>query len=434
MEKRGERGTRLFSAVLVLILSMAVLPLWQASAVAAAETVETYEGLIIAEIVIVGNTRTDDSIILRQLPFKVGDQWTDAYTVTTMKRLLGTELFDPMNLKITLEPMGVGAVRVVIRVSDPHVLYNDPIEFAAMHVQELIFSSFYQTLHNPFGTGTDLTVGGRWGTNPRASVTLSQSLAAGWVMGSGLTWSKVETSFYRRDPLTPAPAYNVNGIQAQLSFDNYATDSMQYMLGASYRYANTSIGGTPALAQHYLLVGSGAQWTNSHWTNGWPAFTTTGRSIGAFDLSGTGSHYFSVSGSASGEFEIGSTVLSLTAAGGFMSEKAPLNHQYVMGGFGSLPLRGHAAGFIGNAYFSGILEYHVPVFKTPLWLIGFLDSGRMWYYTGAGEGSEWGSYNWQVDFGFGLAFYTPIGIPLRFDIARSITDYQGWKWAIYFGN
>ncbi|MGI5854244.1 MAG: BamA/TamA family outer membrane protein, partial [Bacillota bacterium] len=94
----------------------------------------------------------------------------------------------------------------------------------------------------------------------------------------------------------------------------------------------------------------------------------------------------------------------------------------------------HAAGFIGNAYFSGILEYHVPVFKTPLWLIGFLDSGRMWYYTGAGEGSEWGSYNWQVDFGFGLAFYTPIGIPLRFDIARSITDYQGWKWAIYFGN
>lgn len=420
------RSTKLFAELLILMLAVVVFPLLQASAVAAAETSD-YEGLIITEIVIVGNTRTNDPVILRQLPFKVGDQWTEAYTITTEKRLQATNLFDPMNLKITLEPLDIGGVRVIIRVSDPHILYNDPIEFTVMHIQELISSSFYQTLHNPFGTGTDLTFGGRWGTNPLAGVSLSQSLSGGWIMGGGLTWSNVGGSFYKRDSLTPA--YATNGIQAQLSFDNYATDTMKYALTVGYRYGNTIINSASALAQHYFLVGSGAQWTSPHRTNGSLTLKTSGRT--AFDLSGVGSHYYAVGGTADGHIKIGSTILTLRAAGGFMSEKAPLNHQYVMGGFGSLPLRGHAPGFIGNAYASGVMEYQIPIGKTPLWLIGFLDSGRMWYYTGAG--SEWGSYNWQADFGFGLAIDTPIGTSVRFDIARSITDYQGWKWSVYMG-
>ena len=95
-------------------------------------------GARIGEIIILGNSRTGEEVIQRQLPFSPGDYWRDEYLDLTITRLKAMNCFDPLSLRVLTEPLPGGELRVVVRASDTHILYLDPI----INIQNL-FSNYY---------------------------------------------------------------------------------------------------------------------------------------------------------------------------------------------------------------------------------------------------------------------------------------------------
>lgn len=401
---------RLLAVLLAMIGIMGI-----ASSAVAGE----HEGSIIREVVVTGASRTDVQVVLRQLPFTTGDEWKEEHRALTLKRLAGMDLFDPLNLKVTVEPLEAGTVRVVVRVSDPHVLYNDPIEFAVVHGQELLSNSFSQTLRNPFGNGMNLSVGGRWGGSTSVSAGADFSLSRGWVAQLDYAWSDVHPGFYARGALTPE--YSSTGSTAQASATRYATSEWTYGLTVGYRQADVSINGGAEAPQGYLQVAPRIGFSD--------ILDASLTLRAAFDVMGGDRSYQSAVGKLGKAWEPDRHYLGLIAYGGYMTPDAPLNQQFTMGGFGTLPLRGHGAGFVGHAFLNGTAEYRFCVDRKMMWLVGFVDGGRMWYWDEAAGSAA--AYEWQLDAGVGFAIETPLGFPVRLDVAHGIAEDAGWKWGVY---
>lgn len=398
----------------VILAVLAFLSLAAAPAIAL-----QYEGAIIREICIVGATRTPEELVLRQLPYRIGDRWVDGFETLTLKRLQGMDLFDPQGLRVTLEPLDPDGVRVVVRVSDPHILYNDPIEFVAMHAQELMSNSLVQTVRNPFGTGTNLTVGGRWGSNPSLSLGFDQSLAGGWVLEAAFSWSDLNLSFYPQGGAMPG--YESTGYSFSVGTTRYASEHWKYSLAVGLRPSTYAEIGDPRMNQTYLSISPRVSW--SGWLD-----AGVGYRLG-LDLEGR-EMYHAVTGTASKDFVLGRHVIALDALGGYMTPDAPLNQRFVMGGFGSLPLRGHGAGYVGHTFWNATAEYRFNLDGNLFWGIAFVDMGRMGYYDGVEGATDF--HDRQLDIGLGLAIETPLGFPVRFDIAKSMTGTDSLNWSVYF--
>ena len=53
--------------------------------------------------------------------------------------------FDPLSLRVITEPLPGGELRVVVRASDTHLLYLDPLEFVIIKLQNLFSNYCTQT-------------------------------------------------------------------------------------------------------------------------------------------------------------------------------------------------------------------------------------------------------------------------------------------------
>src|SRR5690554_2858857 len=153
----------------VFFIAVAIVTCLFSSSVPAEAAGVATGGSRISEIIILGNSRTSDEVILRQLPFSPGDDWRDGYLDLTLTRLEAMNCFDPLSLRVITEPLPGGDLRVVVRASDTHILYLDPLEFFIINMQNLFSNYYTQTFYNPFGTGLNLTAGGGWRSEEHTS-------------------------------------------------------------------------------------------------------------------------------------------------------------------------------------------------------------------------------------------------------------------------
>lgn len=367
----------------------------------------------IAEIIITGNTRTHTGVIIRQLPFKKGDMWREGYRDLVLKRLQAMNMFDPTETRVTMEIIEPGKGQVIIRVCDGVLLYLEPLEFVAFSLQDLLSSQYNLTLYNPLGNGLSFSAGFNWNGRPAYKLAAHLAGGKGWILGG--FWSQFDSirQFYPSGK--ESPQYTAAGTSIQLTATRYATERFNYGISMFYSPVMYSQNPGETQTQNYLSVVPRINWEY------WAEYELACR--WGTDLTGNSPSANAGVLKAKKEWPIGKNNLVFALSTGYMSPGAPLNQQFVIGGFGSVPLRGHKAAYIGDSFLTGSFEYRYRL-NPAFWLIGFVDTGRM----SAGNAQ----YPWITDIGAGLAINTPLGYPFRIDIAQGMTDSRGIRYNFGF--
>lgn len=382
------------SLIISLLLFFLVLPTLSSFA-------QEQEGPIIKEILILGNTRTPDKVILDQLPFVVGDHWRDSFRPWTYNRLVSLNIFAYDPLLIIKEPLEEGC-RVIIRLADPHILYKDPAEYAFTTGIGLLYSSLNQTLYNPFGYGQNLGVFLNWGETYHYQGEISSPLGAGVVHLSAFDFYQKRT-FLEHE-------YETQGMGGSISYRYWLSENWRQT--SSVRYYNNRVDDE----EQEILYPS-------------VEFYYQGDVLARFNLD-TGfppgsieeDPFYKVEGAFLGQFRSFFGLLR----GGLASENTPQNYRFQVGGFSHLPLRGEQFRRLTTGYLMATGEYHSSFFG--LIPLTFVDLG--WVVK-----DEEGDFfeDAIINMGIGLAIKTPLGLPVRFDVA---TNPQDWEisWNIGFGH
>ncbi|HHU82631.1 MAG TPA: BamA/TamA family outer membrane protein [Firmicutes bacterium] len=393
-------------------IGVVVISLLSFSVPAAADGVAA-GGARIGEIIILGNSRTGEEVIQRQLPFSPGDYWRDEYLDLTITRLKAMNCFDPLSLRVITEPLPGGELRVVVRASDTHILYLDPLEFFIINIQNLFSNYYTQTFYNPFGTGLNLTASGGWGANPWIGLGFNQSLSKGWFLKGNLQWSENHRWFY---PLDNPPSFSSTGFFTSISLLRYTFGDCEYGGTINYSPVQVSLDGADSLNQAYLSIGPDCKWS------GWLECRLSLRYV--LDSTGNFPSYPAASTVLLRRSRIGENELLTTLYAGSMAKSAPLNRQFTIGGFGPVPIRGFSPAFTGHTYLSASLEYRHLLSRNS-WLLAFVDYGRAW-----SDHERTTGYDWESGAGVGLAVGTPLGYPVRLDLAYGLTG-GGLAWRIW---
>ncbi len=376
--------------LIIFVLSIFLLPGYTGAE-------EKVAGQEIKEIIITGNTRTDDEIIRQQLPFAKGDLWQESYGPWAIRRLRELDIFAHEPLRVLAEPLESDGCRVVVRVADPFFVYKDPIEFAFTTTMGLLFRQLSLNLYNPLGSGQNLYLNANWSPNYNYGAGLSSPLGAGTISLQG--------SYYRSDRTFTNTAYTSSGFRGNLSYAYWWNEDLRQSL--SLGYYSTELAG-----QEQNIINPGLSLDYRGSLNG-----SLSLDLG-FPLGDK--MFWRARGLVSKSFRDFITVGRV----GFSSAPTPENFQFGAGSFSSLPLRGESNMTLAQAYVLGTGEYHVHLWDMVV-PVFFLDGGWLWEKGAAARGI--------VNLGGGAAIYTPLGVPVRFDAAINPITLD-WNWNIGFGH
>lgn len=357
-----------------------------------------HEGLIISEIIISGNTRTQDQLILRQLPFKEGDLWQDSFTRLTILRLQTIDMLAYEPMRVIVSPLNEQECLVLIRVSEASVLYKDAAEFFFSTATELLFRSFNQTLHNPLGTGQNLYLNLAWGPNYAYGGGISAPLAAGNILINGRYFYSDRTFFD----------------------DNYQHQG--YLIRGNYRYWwDSSLRSDLRVTYHdYQLSGDDYSFVLPGLTLFFQNQSRANFSVQTGLSLNDQESFWQVQSNLYNNWGNIHSVLR----GGYTSLETPADYRFAVGGFSALPLRGESALYICDGYGLSNLEYHHQL-NDLLKIIIFKDMGYLWQHDPVVNHE-----GFLLNLGAGFAFYTPLGFPLRLDLGvNPLTK----NWAFNFG-
>lgn len=358
------------------------------------------EGLRIEDIRIVGLTRTDESIVRAQLPFAEGDLWEEEYRQWTLERLMALSIFGYDPMRVIVEPLSEHVCRVVVRLMDPTLFYREPVEFAMMTSINLLSGEFSPTLYNPFGRGQNLNLHIRWGQNYSYGGTITSPLGPGLLNVGG--------RYYQRHSIFEEKEFISGGIQVETGYSYWWSHSLRQttdLMYHSFELHNEEFEYVlPRLslfvqdevdAELNLLTGLSLVDDPFFWQAQALLFYETGPLRGLL-------------------------------RGGYTCDATPDSYGFAIGGFGLLPLRGEGM-YLRQGYGLGTLEYHHPLDSmfTP---ILFLDGGWLW------DGGDLPTMeDGLFTIGLGGAVDTPLGVPVRFDIAANPMT-RDWGFNVGFGH
>jgi len=336
--------------------------------------VEASDNCKIEEIIVLGLTRTEESVVLSQLPFSEGDVWKEEYRRWTLRRLQLLDFFAYDPLRVIVEPIEDEKCRVIVRATDPTVLYKEPMKFLLTNAVNLLFRQFELSLFNPGGIGSSFKFYGSWGNYRNLGMTVSSPIGAGIGSAGGQIYSN-STGFYKE-----------SGLVFKGDYSNWVDPSIRLTGGIDYRTGELNE------QKQIIMLPRGELYYDNE-------FKGEIKTSAGFFFTGE-KPFIRLQGQAMGE--LGSFV-GLIRGGFIAGANPPLNYHYRLGGFGLIPLRGQPVELARN-FLLGTVEYH---FQTPQFIpILFADGG--WYSPG-GEGGN-------INIGAGLAMEIPLGV-IRADFA-----------------
>src|SRR6056297_3270270 len=116
----------------------------------------------VSEIKINKLDRSSEKLILKQLPFKTGDLYLEQYLDLSRKRLLNSDLLNPLTLKVESIKTVDNNYQISIDGRDSGVFMIHPWEFAIRKTTGLLGESFEQKIRNPHGNGLSYLIGFDW--------------------------------------------------------------------------------------------------------------------------------------------------------------------------------------------------------------------------------------------------------------------------------
>lgn len=362
---------------------------------------------VIKEVIIIGPTRSSEDIIVRQLPFREGDYWDDSFKDLTYRRIAALNIFNPMELKMVVEPVEEDYVRVVIRATDTEIFYTDPVELVVMKLVDLCYQEFNLVLRNPAGNGFNIEAGLSWSSNPWWKVGTS------YAAGSGFTLHWLHTD-YKINSRFNGISYHVDGFNEKISIKQIPAADWQFKYILKYLDNNYQVEGSTEERQKYLIGEMEALWTG---------FGELQMNISrGQSLEDTQPHFNKLILDFVKEYPVSAGKFILRLQGGITSPETPLNMQFHGGGFSQIPLRGYNYNLAGDRFARGTIEFHKPVFTRGLQGIIFIDCGKI-----VPAGGDFNGKEWLLDGGIGLAYDTPMGIPVRCDIGFNQQGEYNWN-------
>jgi len=362
---------------------------------------------VIKEIIIIGPTRSEESIILKQLPFREGDYWEEGYKELAYRRVEVLNIFNPMELKVITEPVDEKFIRVVIRATDTGVFYVDPVELVVMKTVALIEQQFNQEIRSPLGKGVNYSLGIGWGSNPWWKVGFSYPLSNGF----SLKWQHNDFDMSAR---FNGDTYHQDGFNESLYIKQVFSENWEFGYGIGYRNNGYQLEGEDRSTQKYLTGMIETIW------KGYGQLQVSihrGQSLEEEqpDFNKVMIDYLK-------EYQIEGGELIFRLQSGLADPETPLNLQFHGGGFSSIPLRGYSFNLAGDRFVRGVLEYHRRLPVPGLSGIVFIDYGKI-----LPAERSFKEESWLVSGGLGLAYDTPLDLPVRCDLAFNPEGEYNWK-------
>ncbi len=354
----------------------------------------------ISEIEITELKRSSEKLILKQLPFKNGVLYSQEDLKLSRKRLLNSDLLNPLTLKINSIKTADNNYQILIDGRDSGIFMIHPWEFAIRKTTGLLGKKFEQKIRNPHGNG------------------LSYLFAVDWSDDSyqefGLEYVGKHANIY---------SFNYRNFDSKLEFNQ-----TEFEADGNFYQFNLETIPTSKIKNNYSVKFQENDYKINHLTQKQeyiiPTYSLNYNDNFEFEIElsrafSLNNNYedfnrFKLNLNKSYNLTKNSRIIA-DFKGGFASEETPFNYQFRAGSFskndGGIPIRGQDYEFAGTKYIKTTLEYHRQLWRKDLWGVIFIDSAKI-----AAADKELVDFDWENDAGLGLIYYSFLG-PIRADIA-----------------
>lgn len=354
----------------------------------------------ISEIEINELNRSSEELILKQLAFTNGDLYNQQKLNLSRKRLLNSDLLNPLTLKVSSIQTAADNYKIMIEGKDSGIFMIHPWEFAIRKTTGLLGEKLEQKVRNPHGNGLSYLFAFDWSDDSYQEL--------------GLEYVGNQASIY---------SFNYRNFDSRLDFNQkeFQTDGNFYLFNIetipsskiinnySFKFQDNNYTiNSKTQKQEYLIPAYSLNYNNN--------FEFEIEISRAFSLNDNYNNFNILKLNLNKSFNLNknSRIIADFKAG-YASTETPLNYQFRAGGFskndGGIPIRGQDYEFAGNKYIKNTFEYQRQLWRKDLWGVLFIDSAKI-----AAVEAELGDFDWENDAGLGLIYYSFLG-PIRADIA-----------------
>jgi len=354
----------------------------------------------VSEIKIDKLDRSSEKLILKQLPFKTGDLYLEQYLDLSRKRLLNSDLLNPLTLKVESIKTVDNNYQISIDGRDSGVFMIHPWEFAIRKTTGLLGESFEQKIRNPQGNGLSYLIDFDWSDDSYQEYGLEYVGEKGRIYNFNYRNFDSKLEFNQQE-------YQAEGNFYQFDLETIPSSKIKNNYSFKFQENDYKINNLTQ-KQEYLIP----SYTLSY-NNNYEFEIELSR---AFSLNEYFDDFNKLKINLNKEYRVNqNSIIIADLKGGLASEKTPFNYQFRGGSFsksdGGIPIRGQDYEFAGTKYIKNTLEYQRKLWRRDLWGVIFIDSAKI-----ASVGKELGDLDWENDAGFGLIYYSFLG-PIRADIA-----------------
>lgn len=354
----------------------------------------------ITEIEINELERSNKELILKQIPYKNGDIYSEQQLKLSRRRLLNSDLFNPFSLQISTQPTENNDYQISIEAEDSGIFMIHPWEFGIRKTTGLLGESFEQKLRNPDGNGLSYLFSFDWSDDSYEQYGLE------YVAKKGRIYSFNYRDFDRNLEFNQQ-SFQADGSFYQFNLETIPSVKIKNNYSLKFQENDYNINNITQ-EQEYLIP----TYTLNYNDN----FEFEIEISRAFSLNDNYDDFNKLKFNLNKSYNLSKNSRFIADfKGGFAAEETPFNYQFTAGSFskndGGIPIRGQDYEFAGTKYIKNTIEFQKKLWRKDLWGVVFIDSAKI-----GRVNKELGDYDWENDAGIGLIYYSFLG-PIRADIA-----------------
>ena len=354
----------------------------------------------ITEIEISELERSSRDLILKQLPYTIGDIYSEQKLILSRKRIFNSDLFNPITFRLSAQETINNNYKIFIDAEDSGIFMIHPWEFTIRKITGLLGKKFEQKIRNPHGNGLSYLFALDWSNDSYQEYGLEYLGEKGRIYSFNYRNFDQDLEFNQQQ-------FQTDGNFYQFNLESIPTVEIQNLYSIRFQKNDYQINNL-IQNQQYLIPAFNFSYDKN--------FKFEIEISRAFSLNDNFNNFNVLKLNLNREYRLNNNSMIIADfKGGLSSDNTPLNYQFTAGGFskidGGIPIRGQDYEFAGTKYIKNTLEYHRKLWRRDLWGVVFIDNTKI-----AAADSELGDLSWENDAGFGLIYYTFLG-PIRADIA-----------------
>ena len=359
----------------------------------------------ITEIEISELERSGKDLILKQLPYKNGDIYSEQQLILSRRRLLNSDLFNPLTLRVSSTESENDTYQILIDAEESGIFMIHPWEFGIRKAAGLLGEKLEQKIRNPHGNGLSYLFALDWSDDSYEQYGLEYVGEKGRIYTFNYRNFDSDLEFNQQE-------FQSDGAFYQLNLESLPKAEIKNIYSIKFQENDYQINNINQ-KQQYLIPAYTFNYNDN--------FEFEIELSRAFSLNDNYNDFNSLKLNLNQEYRVNkNSRIIADLKGGLSSDDTPFNYQFRAGSFsksdGGIPIRGQDYEFVGTKYIKNTLEYQKMLWRRDLWGVLFIDSAKI-----AAADQQLGDLDWENDAGLGLIYYSFLG-PIRADIAFDNLD------------